>query len=325
MLGDNWSVADSAEETRSEAGDSALGDDAASSTVSLRSSLYQGVQENGRFYHKYKEGRYVLPSDEREWDRLDLQHQLFLMTTDMSLGLAPVEGEPENVIDLGTGTGIWALDYAESHPGSNVLGVDLSPQQPEYVPTNCRFEIDDIEEPWTWNVQFDYVHARMMASSIADVPKFFRQCFENTKPGGWCEMQDTHFPLLSQDGTLHEGTALWQWADKLVKGLQIFQREIATTKYKTLMEEAGFVDVKEVQYVWPQNPWPKDRKLKELGRWNLVNMLDGLEAYSMAILTRAHGMSPEEVQVFLAQVRNDMKNSKIHSYWPIYFVYGRRP
>lgn len=259
----------------------------------------------------------MLPSDEAEWDRLDLQHQLFLMTTDLKLGLAPPSGEPENVIDLGTGTGIWAIEYAEQHPESQVIGVDLSPQQPDFVPPNCRFEIDDIEEAWTWNRQFDYVHARMMASSIADVPKFFRQCFENTKPGGWLEMQDTHFPLLSQDGTLSPDTALWQWADKLVKGLQIFQREVATPRYKLLMEEAGYVDVKEVQYVWPQNPWPKDRKLKELGRWNLVNMLDGLEGYSMALLTRAHGMSVEEVQVFLADVRRDMKDTRIHSYWPM--------
>lgn len=241
---------------------------------------------------------------------------MFLMTTDMRLNLAPIR-DPEHVIDLGTGTGIWSIDFAESHPESQVIGVDLSPCQPDLVPPNCSFEIDDIEEPWTWNKQFDYIHARMMASSIADPPKFFQQCFENTKPGGWLEMQDTHFPLESQDDTLHEGTALWQWGDKIVKGLQIFQRTIATPQYKQLMEEAGFVDVKEVQYVWPQNPWPKDRKLKELGRWNLMNMLEGLEGYSLALLTRAHGISNEEVQVFLAQVRKDMKDPKIHSYWPM--------
>lgn len=28
----------------------------ADSTISLRSSLYQGVSENGRMYHRYKEG-----------------------------------------------------------------------------------------------------------------------------------------------------------------------------------------------------------------------------------------------------------------------------
>jgi len=57
----------------------------------------------------------------------------------------------------------------------------------------------------------------------------------------------------------------------------------------------------------------------------LVNSLDGLEGYSMALLTRGLGMSNEEVQVFLADVRKDMKNPRIHAYWPMYFVYGRKP
>jgi SAM-dependent methyltransferase len=239
------------------------------------------------------------------------------MTTNFKLGLAPLKGSPAHVLDLGTGTGIWCIDFAEQHPDSQVIGVDLSPQQPDFVPPNCKFEIDDIEETWTWSVKFDYIHTRMMASSIADMPKFFRQCFENTTLGGWLEMQDMDFPWLSQDGTLNESTALWQWCQKLIAGLQVFQREVATRHYKKYMEDAGYVDVKEVQYVWPSNPWPKDKHLKELGRWNLANALDGLEAYSLALFTRAHGMSIEEVQVFLADVRKDMKNPKIHSYWPM--------
>ncbi len=30
-------------------------------------------------------------------------------------------------------------------PSSNILGVDLSPIQPEWVPPNVRFMVDDIE------------------------------------------------------------------------------------------------------------------------------------------------------------------------------------
>lgn len=46
------------------------------------------------------------------------------------------------------------------------------------VPTNCRFEIDDVEEEWTWSQKFDYIHARMMTASFCDYPKFFKQAFE---------------------------------------------------------------------------------------------------------------------------------------------------
>jgi methylase of polypeptide subunit release factors len=41
----------------------------------------------------------------------DLQHKLFLLTLDGKLHFAPFEGEIYNVLDIGTGTGIWAIDF----------------------------------------------------------------------------------------------------------------------------------------------------------------------------------------------------------------------
>lgn len=38
---------------------------------------------------------------------------------------------------------------------------------------------------------------------------------------------------------------------------------------------------------------------------------------SVALFTRALNWSTEELEVFLADVRKDIKNSKIHSYWPM--------
>ncbi|TQN74011.1 hypothetical protein CSHISOI_01423 [Colletotrichum shisoi] len=35
----------------------------------------------------------------------------------------------------------------------------------------------------------------------------------------------------------------------------------------------------------------------------------------MAPLTRAHGWTPEEVDVFLVDVRNNIKDRNVHAYW----------
>lgn len=85
-------------------------DDSAAST-SLASSARDFIYENGRRYHAYRAGSYLFPNDEPEQDREDLKHAMFLKLFNKTLHFAPVPKEGVfNVLDLGTGTGIWALD-----------------------------------------------------------------------------------------------------------------------------------------------------------------------------------------------------------------------
>ena len=165
-----------------------------------------------------------------------------------------------------------------------------------------------------------------MAGSFKDYPGFFKQCFDNIKPGGYLEMQDINIEFKSDDNTAPPDSAIVKWSDLLVEAFGKFGRPCnLADQYKKLMEEAGFVDVKEVVYKWPINDWPKDPKYKELGAWQCHNLLEGMQGFSMAPLTRALGWSPADVEVFLIEVRKDLKNRKIHAYSPIHFVYGRKP
>jgi SAM-dependent methyltransferase len=115
-----------------------------------------------------KDGQYAFPNDEPEYDRLDLQHHIFLFTLEGGLFSAPImkEQTPHRVLDVGTGAGIWAVDFADEHPETEVIGVDLSPVQPKFVTPNLVFPIDDLEETWTFNKPFDFFIARMTYSSL---------------------------------------------------------------------------------------------------------------------------------------------------------------
>jgi cyclopropane fatty-acyl-phospholipid synthase-like methyltransferase len=64
-----------------------------------------------------------------ELDRMDLEHHIFLLLLEGKLHLAPLS-DPQRILDIGTGTGIWAIDMADKYPSASVLGTDLSPVQP---------------------------------------------------------------------------------------------------------------------------------------------------------------------------------------------------
>lgn len=123
----------------------------------------------------------------------------------------PKEKRLHRVLDIGTGTGIWAIDFADEHPETKVFGVDLSPIQPSFIPPNLIFQIDDLEEPWTFSEKFDFIYSRMMIGSVADFPRLFQQCFDNLSNGGWIETFDISFPILLNDGEFPENSALKKW------------------------------------------------------------------------------------------------------------------
>lgn len=82
----------------------------ASYTTSLASSVTAYKFENGRRYHAYKEGSYIFPNDEQEKDRLDILHKVMDLVMGEKLYHAPI-GNPRRVLDIGTGTGIWAMEF----------------------------------------------------------------------------------------------------------------------------------------------------------------------------------------------------------------------
>lgn len=57
--------------------------------------------------------KYAIPNDEAEQDRLDTIHHIYLLMLDDQLHLAPIAPNPTMILDVGTGTGIWAIDAAE--------------------------------------------------------------------------------------------------------------------------------------------------------------------------------------------------------------------
>ena len=131
-------------------------------------------------------------------------------------------------------------------------------------------------------------------------------------------MQDIALPVASDDGTLKEDSYLVRMSNLTVEAAEKLGRPMNVARdYKDMFEKAGFVDVTIHQFKWPSNIWPRDKKFKEMGRWNFANINEGLEGLTMALFTRGLGYSQAETREFCAGARKEIHDVKIHAYWPV--------
>ncbi|KAI9780889.1 MAG: hypothetical protein M1816_002635 [Peltula sp. TS41687] len=294
--------------------DLAYGDEAQSYTTSLASSVYDYKYENGRRYNAFREGEYPLPNDEQEQDRLDLIHHLHLLILDGKLYLAPIK-EDANTLDVGTGTGVWAVGFADEHPSAEVIGTDLSPIQPRWIPPNLRFEIDDAESDWAYEKKFDYIHLRTMGGSIRDVPRLLQQAYDHLNPGGWIEWQEYETTSKTDDNSFPPDSAMLKWIENLNVAADKFGKVMNIAPLiKESVQKAGFANVVEKIYKVPMTPWAKNPKLKNQGRYNQLAMFDSLQAYTLRLFTSVLGWKKEEAEALIAQVRQELSNPRIHMY-----------
>jgi trans-aconitate methyltransferase len=222
------------------------------SSLSYASSVRDYLYENGRRYHAYRQGKYPLPNDEREQDRLDLVHHLWKEILNGGLYRAPISpSDTYRILDFGTGTGNWALDMAESFPHAEIVGTDLSPIQPVWFPPNCKFYVDDVESEWIYLPQeaFDYIHGRVIGGSISDWGRLLSQVHAHLKPGGWVEFQEFESKVWSDDDTHRRVEALHDWTRKLDDASSRFGKPVDVTgTLAQKLRDAGFVDVTDDVY-----------------------------------------------------------------------------
>lgn len=74
----------------------------------------------------------------------------------------------------------------------------------------------------------------------------------------------------------------------------------------------------------PVGPWPRDERLKHIGRMHLACCLEGVEPYSLALFTRILGFSYEKFQAYIHDVKKAALNPGNHLYVRFHFVYGRK-
>ncbi|KAI1499037.1 S-adenosyl-L-methionine-dependent methyltransferase [Biscogniauxia marginata] len=310
--------------------DSAYGDDAASSTASLSASILEYRTVHGRTFHSERgNAQSWNPNDAQHDESMDILHHVSTLLQDGQIFLAPIDDNVQKVLDVGCGTGIWAIDFADQFPSAEVIGVDISPQQPQWIPPNLKFEIDDVTQPWTYEANsFDYIHIRWLVGAIPDWDFLFKEAYKALKPGGYFETKESSAMITSDDGTVPRGSALDQWGRVFGEAGKKFGRSFRVVEenvQRKAMEAAGFVDLKETNLKTPMGNWPADPKEKEIGQYSQLAVEQDIEGFLVYMWTSVMGWSKEEIQVYAAHLRRELRSRKHHPYYPQRVIVGRKP
>ncbi|KAL0473256.1 S-adenosyl-L-methionine-dependent methyltransferase [Neurospora intermedia] len=311
--------------------DSSLESDVESSTASISSTIFNYRMINGRTYHSdaVTDIEYWAPNDEKHLDSLEIYYHGVELLNDHQLHMSPLKDNIERVIDIGTGAGFWAIDFADKYPNCEVIGTDISPVQPSWVPPNLNFEISDASKEWTYKPNyFDLVHVRFFVGAIEDWNAFYREAFKVCKPGGWIEHYD-HSPVVtSDDGSVVPGSAMDTYGKVLAEAARRIGRS-ATLADDDTMEEglkaAGFVNIQTKRMKMPIAPWSDDKKLKEVGLCAYATLSADIEGVVQFPLGTVLGWTPEEISTFCAHVRRELKDPSIHGYYHWKYVWAQKP
>ncbi|KAI1037553.1 hypothetical protein LB505_011442 [Fusarium chuoi] len=314
--------------------DSTLSDNA-SSTASLSPDILRYREINGRRYHSEQgDAQYWISNDNQANEALDINHHVLILMYNDKLFIAPLKddiqefGRCKTLKQSSEPLAYTGRDFADEFPNAKVVGTDISPIQPSWLPPNLEFQIDDCTQEWTFKENsLDYVHMRFLVGSIVDWPGLFKQAYKCLKPGGYIESHEASPCIGSDDNSVSEDSAMGQWGKIFMEGGRKLQRPFSVLEDNVQVEsmkEAGFINIEEEEIKVPIGGWPEDPKLKEAGQYFQAAILQDVEG-TLMFIANLLGWSKEEIHVFAARYRREIRSKKVHGYFRGKVVWAQKP
>ncbi len=279
-----------------------------------------------RFF--WREGRryvahvpYVQPRDTEEDQRLDFQHYSIKRAMQGRNYLAPLTA-PGAILDVGCGTGRWAIEMAAQFPQANVIGLDLIvPEGIETIAHGLQHQPDNVVFlegnvlnglPFA-DASFDLVYMRLLFGAIpaAAWPQVVSELVRVTRPGGWVESLET-LPILDEEGSVFKTFCEWL-SEALTR--QGFEPLIAL-KMPALMRARGLVRVTTREIL----------KRYITAHRSVLGVLRSQTIQTRKALILAQGVvTEEEYERMFTAVMQEIQEGNLRGVPPAYVICGQRP
>lgn len=163
----------------------------------------------------------LLPVDLASLHPGDYLHFLFRQVLQGNSLVPCAFGNESRILDVGSGTGRWAIEMAEALPNVQVYGLDLSPPQDasarsrkhSHSPANYHFQPGNVLKRLPFlDDCFDFVHQRFLLASIPPAQWYavVRELVRVTRPGGWIELIEGGTMLLNQGPATRQWVSWWE-------------------------------------------------------------------------------------------------------------------
>lgn len=259
--------------------------------------------------------RYLMPRQPSEVNRLDLQH-FGLRELLGTNHLAPI-GEPRTVLDVGTGTGQWAIEISKEFPEALVVGVDQAHEAVRHTAEGYDYvRVNLLRGLPFGDGAFEYVHQRLLRAGIpaAAWPGAVAELARVTAPGGLVEVGESGEywgnagPAATRFfGLMRELGARFGMDTQGPPGLGV----------PRMLAEAGLDEIGERQVTVPIGEWGG-----RVGSFNASN-LRTIGRSLMPVFASALGVPEEETAPLVSDMLREVE--VVHMTGEVWYAWGRKP
>ena len=263
-----------------------------------------------------------MPNDETEQTRLAIADQAYLLALNNQLTLGFIPRSTKRILDIGTGTGDWAIAVAERFPEAEIIATDITNAfLPPSAPPNVFFELDDAQNEWAYNEPFDFIHMRDLSGAFSNWSAIYAEVSKFLKPGGSFEITDCgliHLKEIPDSNTSIFNCAVRSAADKSGRPLDLDHLK------KPILDNAGLSVIKIRVLEVPLGTYDPNPHKKRTGKMAMIAALEGLEAVSLRLLTKHLGWKEGDVRELCEKVQEEVMRPDARALIPVHFVIARK-